>query len=301
VKALRIPLAAGALLGALAAGGCGLGPGDSIGDVHLTVTRDYGARPLLSHEEPGARESETAMRLLDRSARISTRYGGRFVQSVDGLAGRSAGGRSYDWFFYVDGVEAPVGAADYPLHGGYRVWWDYRDWTAAMRVPAVVGSFPEPFRSGYEGQRHPTRVICRGAAGACSLARGRIQAAAGSGKASGAPIQVLVGPWASLRTEPAAKSIVDGPASSGVFARFVPDAGSWALQPLDVSGRPTAAPRDGGLVAATRDGDGPPVWLVTGSDERDVRAAAGLLDVRDLRDRYAVAVRGGRPLAVPVP
>ncbi len=300
MRALRIPLAAGALLGALAAGGCGLGAGDSIGGVHLTVTGDYGTRPLIKSDEGNARESETAMRLLDRNAKISTRYGGRFVQSIDGLAGRSPGGHSYDWFFYVDGVEAPVGAADYPLHGGYRVWWDYRDWTAAMRVPAVVGSFPEPFAHGYEGERHPTQVICRGGGGACSLVRSRIRAAA-TGKANGDSIRVLVGPWASLRTEPGAKSIADGPAASGVFARFVPHSGSWALQPLEVSGRPAGAPRSGGLVAATRAGDSPPTWVVTGSEEADVKAAAGLLDSRDLRDRYAVAVRAGQPLAVPVP
>ncbi len=49
-----------------------------------------------------------------------------------------------------------------------------------------------------------------------------------------------------------------------------------------------------GLVAATRRYDAPPVWLVTGATARGVRAAAGLLDAPDLRDRYAVATEAGR-------
>jgi len=240
------------------------------------------------------------MRLLDRNADISTRYGGRFVQSVDGLQGRSSGSRSFDWFFYVDGVESPVGAADYPLHAGYRVWWDYRDWTAAMRVPAVVGSFPEPFRDGYEGKRHPLRVLCRGGGNACSLAKERLPAA-GAGKAAGDPIRVLVGPWQRVRSDPAAALIDKGPADSGVFGGFVDRAGSWLLQPLDAAGRPAGSPRSAGLVAATRDGDDPPTWVVTGTGPADVAAAARLLDAGDLRDRYAVATGGGNPTALPVP
>ena len=34
------------LLAALAAAGCGLGPGEGLGDVSLTVTRDYGSEPV---------------------------------------------------------------------------------------------------------------------------------------------------------------------------------------------------------------------------------------------------------------
>ena len=52
------------------------------------------------------------IRFLDREADITTRYGGGFVQSIDGLAGAGAGGRRYDWFFYVNGIESPVGAAE---------------------------------------------------------------------------------------------------------------------------------------------------------------------------------------------
>jgi Domain of unknown function (DUF4430) len=296
----RLSLAAAiACTSTVAAAGCGLGPGDSIGDVELTVTRDYGSRLILRASESKASESETAMRLLDRKAEISTRYGGGFVQSVEGIEGDTSDGRASDWFFYVNGVESEVGAADYKLHGGYRVWWDYRDWTAAMRVPAVVGSYPEPFLHGYDGKRHPVAVSCLGDGRACATVRKALREA-GVNEAHGEdPIRVLVGPWAQLRRDGAASLIERGPAYSGVFADFLRTAGSWQLQELDFEGDPAGAARHAGLVAATRKGDAAPTWVVTGSSAAGTRAAANLLDQRDLRDRYAVAAVAGKTEPLP--
>ena len=70
---------------------------------------------------------------------------------------------------------------------------------------------------------------------------------------------------------------------------------------LDAGGAPARRFGPGaGLVAATRRFDAPPVWLVTGATGRGVRAAAGLLDAADLRDRYAVATEAGRETPLPV-
>ena len=92
----------------------------------------------------------------------------------------------------------------------------------------------------------------------------------------------------------------DGPASSGVFARFEPAGGGWELEPLDVDARPAETlGAGGGLVAAMRPGDDPPVWLVTGTDDPGVEAAVELLDEGDLRDRYAVIA--GPDTTVPLP
>jgi hypothetical protein len=320
-----------ALLGAaLAAAGCGIGPGRGLGEVGLTVTRDYGARRVAPPLRDGVSESDTAMRLLERNAKISTRYGGGFVQSIDGIEGTERGGRRYDWFFYVNGVESTVGAAEYALHGGEAVWWDYRAWSAATGVPAVVGSFPQPFTGGYDGRRRPVAVECRGGGSACAVVRERlVRAGAGrvrertssryAGTSSFAPeagrlagaIRVLVGPWALVRGDPAAAQIEAGPQQSGVFAEFRPAGGrlaggspaatGFALWGLDEAG--AAAQRFGpgaGLVAATRRYEAPPVWVVTGAGERGVRAAAGLLDSHDLRDHYAVVADGGRVEPVPL-
>jgi hypothetical protein len=292
-----------ALGAALASAGCGLGAGSGVGSVHYAVTRDYGRSVVFDRRIDDVKESDTVIRLLDRNAEIATRYGGGFVQSIDGTAGGSHGGRYFDWFFYVDGVESPVGAADRTLEGGDRVWWDYRDWTAAMHVPAVVGSWPQPFAGGYDGRRHPVRVECRGGGGSCGLARRRVGAAAsdGEGERSGEPIRVLVGPWARLRTDPVASRIEDGPQASGVFARFERRGRRFLLSALAEGGQSARELGEGaGLVAATRRYDSAPLWLVTGTDAAGVRAAARLLGTPELRNRYAVAAEGGDAIGLPV-
>jgi hypothetical protein len=288
---------------ALATAGCGLGPGPDVGKVSLTVTRDYGAERLLPPVSDEAAESDTVMRVLDRNADISTRYGGGFVQSIDGLEADERFDRSFDWFFYVNGVESTVGAADYPMHGGEAIWWDYRDWSAAMRVPAVVGSWPQPFTGGYDGERRPVAVECLGGGAACGTARSAL-GAAGVDVSAGSPqgaIRVLIGPWARLREDPAAAQIEEGPRASGVFAELGRGGAGFRLTGLGVDGKPARTFGPGaGLIAATRRFDAPPTWVVTGVDRTGVSAAAGLLDTADLRDHYAVATEGGQEEPLPI-
>jgi len=297
-------VASGLLCAALAAAGCGLGPGEGVGEVSLTVTRDFGAERLAAPVAEGARESDTVMRVLDRNVSIETRYGGAFVQSIDGLAGERQGGRPYDWFFYVNGLWSPVGAAEYPLRGGESIWWDYRDWSASTRVSALVGAWPQPFADGYEGSRHATAVECRGGGASCALVRERLRDAGADLTAAGAAgaIRVLVGPWARLRADDDAAALEDGPEASGIYAEFADAGGGFRLQGLDEEGEPG---RDfgfaAGLVAATRRYGAPPVWLVTGSSAAGVRAAAGLLDGARLRDRFAVATEDGEETPLPIP
>ena len=298
----REPAAATALFAVVVAAGCGLGPGADVGSVSLTVTHDYGATPVLERPAQDVNESDTVMRVLDRNAAITTRYGGGFVQSIDGVEGSHTGGRLSDWFFYVNGIESSVGAADYSLADGDRIWWDYRDWNAAMHVPAVVGSYPEPFATGYEGKPRTTELDCKSAGPACARVKAALRRAGADLVAAGkSGIRVLVGPWSALRDDPVAGRIEAGPQSSGVFADFVPVAGGVRLFGLDEDGRPRSAiGADAGLVAATRRYDEPLVWVVTGTTSAGVRAAAGLLDPADLRDHYAVAIEDGKETPLPL-
>jgi hypothetical protein len=89
-----------------------------------------------------------------------------------------------------------------------------------------------------------------------------------------------------------------GPRASGVFARPAPDGSRIAL--LDERAQPDGElSRGGGLVVAVRDGQSAPTWAVTGTDDAGVEAAARAFGDRALRHRFAVAVDGGRPVALP--
>ena len=288
--------------GALALAGCGLGAGSGASDVSLTVTRDFGAQHLGQVSQGRVPGSETVMRMLERHFPVTTRYGGGFVESVDGHSGSS--GRR-DWFFYVNGIEGAKGAAGTAVHSGDRVWWDLHDWSVAQDTPAVVGSFPEPFVHGSGGRRLPTVLECATdvptACGTVSSELTRIGVPVASsllGTAAGTDsLAVEVGTWRDLRGEIVASLIDHGPGSSGVYARF---AGS-TLQLLDPQGRIARTLGAGaGLVAATAQSNSEPTWLVTGTNPAGVAAAAAALTPRALRDHFAVAVQGGSELPLPL-
>ena len=246
------------------------------------------------------------MSLLMRNDAVTTRYSGGFVQSIDGLSGGQQAGRPVDWFYYVNGVEASKGAAATNVHRGDRIWWDRHDWSQTDGVPAVVGSFPEPFLNGLGGKRLPVRVECvTVASGACHSVTARlgglgvpaaIAAVAGGGEPE--TLRVLVGPWAAVAGDPGARSIELGPRASGVYARFSADGRTLTL--LDPDGRPVRTLAGGaGLIAATRKGEDAPVWLVTGTDAAGVDLAARAFEQGTLQDRFAVAVVPTGALAVP--
>jgi len=304
------------LCATLATAGCGLGPGADVGDVRLTVTREYGAVPVLDTAVE-AKESDTVMRVLEGEADISTRYGGGFVHSIDGVAEGQRGGDPYDWFFYVDGVESQIGAAEYDVAGGERIWWDYRNWSATDHVPAVVGSWPAPFSDGIGGRRYPVVVECEGGEGACGEAREALERE-GVKVASGEPekaLRILVGPWAQVRHDPAARAIEAGPAESGIFADFISAsprepsnsehsrglAKSFELVALDQGGEVAESlGPNAGLVAATSRYGGLPAWVVTGGTAAAVGEAAHAFDAEHLRDHYAVAIDRGKTVPLPL-
>jgi len=138
---------------AVALAGCGSSSSTgSAGRATLWVTRDRGAHVLYSTSVPAG---ESVLQALDRVAKIKTRFGGRYLRGVDGL--EEHGNRS--WFYYVNGYLADRSAGDYRLRPGDVAWWDYRVWHDPLEDPVVLGAFPQPFLSGYDGKRRQAVVV----------------------------------------------------------------------------------------------------------------------------------------------
>ncbi len=303
----NVAVTASAIASAVALAGCGLGPGKGTSDVTLTVTRDFGAASVASLTERHVTGSQTVMRMLERSFHVTTSYGGGFVQSIDGVSGT---GSRRDWFYYVNGIQAALGAAGTAVHRGDRIWWDLHDWTATDSVPAVVGSFPEPFLHGKGGRRWPTTLACASdTATACKRVASALKAVGVPaatqviGSASGTDsIAVVVGTWKDVRGQLAATLIGHGPASSGIYARFTgAGPGGGALELLGPNGHVVRTLGAGsGLIAATAQGSAAPTWLITGTDVGGVSAAAAALTPTRLHNHFALAVQGGTNLPLPL-
>ena len=143
---------------AVALAGCGFGAGGTDGQATLWVTRDRGQHVVLVRKVAAG---QSAMQALAKATKVETRYGGRYVQSINGVSGSLE--KQRDWLYFINGYEADRGAADYELHPGDVEWWDYRSWKGrAIHVPVVVGAFPEPFLHGYDGKKHKAAVVFEG-------------------------------------------------------------------------------------------------------------------------------------------
>ena len=306
----RIVLALiGAIVVVLALAGCGLVAGKGSSGVTLTVTRDFGSVPVGSVAEHRVPGSQTVLHMLERSFQVSASPGGGFVESINGFS-HSPNRRG--WFYYVNGIEAPIGPTAMGVHTGDRIWWDLHDWSATFSIPAVVGSFPEPFVHGINGRRYPTTLECASDTNsACQRVASRLAAigvkvasqALGAGGSGTDSLAVVVGTWKDVQGEFAASEIEHGPGSSGIYARFGGGNGTHAptLELLNPHGQVVRTLGAGaGLIAATGNTSTAPVWIVTGTDVAGVSAAAGTLTAARLDGHFALAVQGQTDLPVPV-
>lgn len=284
--------------------GCGLVHDNGTNAVSVTLTRDFGAHRIATITEVHAR-SETLLTLLRRSFPVQVT--GDTVTSIDGEGAKPG----TSWFLFINGSASGIGTSRLPtkVRPGERIWWDLHDDTATGNVPAVVGSFPEPFIHGIAGKRLPVALECApDVTAACdqvsvALARVGVPAArqllgTGSGTAT---LGIEVATWRDLQGEIAALLIAHAPSTGGVYARFG-DGKGRTLELLDAHGRVVRRlAADAGLVAATGNSKTAPTWFVTGTDAAGVSAAASAMTPARLAFHLAVAVQATRDLPVPLP
>lgn len=127
------------------------------GVVSISITRDYGSK-VLKQGEAKLRKDESVMEALKSFASVETEYGGGFISSIEGLASTSGSSRQ-DWFYYINGTMADVGAEDIILRSGDSVWWDYHEWHGGDYSPAVVGAYPAPFTRGYKDGKTKRTIL----------------------------------------------------------------------------------------------------------------------------------------------
>jgi hypothetical protein len=150
-------------------------------------------------------------------------------------------------------------------------------------------------------------MVCAGHAGrSCDEVEKRLEDAgtkavsrASFAQSSGEEVlRVIVGRWADVRRDAVARRLERGPAGSGVFARMSATGDSIVL--LDEDGRPVRTLHaGGGLVAATSVEAQAPTWIVTGTDQVGVAAAAAALTEDRLEQHFALAVDAGHDVPLP--
>lgn len=315
------------LIGGVIAGGLLTGCGQSDepdAGARVLVTTDQGTKAVLDTASVPVEDDETVLDVLQRAADVTLAADRTTVESIDGT--EATGDRA--WSFWVNGVEIRNGslkagqdinlqqrpevetARTAQVHDGDTVWFDLRSDPAAGKPRGVVGTFPEPFLHGFEGQKWPVRVECAEPRSTeCRAVRDvlvdyGIPAVSNRLRTSYNPesTRISVGLWTDVREDPAAQLAERGPKASGIFAVPTRDGREIAL--LDAAGKTleTAGPGTG-LIFASRYRDETPSWAVTGTDMAGLRAAIEAWNADVLSRHYAVVVRGeqatGLPIAAP--
>jgi len=250
-------------------------PGDGQPAARIVATADFGADDLLTARvAPGG----SVMDGLRSVTAVETAYGGGFVASMLGRGTETA--PAADWFFYVNGIESPVGAGDVTLTDGEVAWWDHHRWQGAMSIRGVVGSWPEPFV-------HVAPTVQADAPLAAPL-----RAAGAKVAARASTFRVLVGTdatlssrdatWRSIAGDPGGRHLAGGIANGAVV--LIPPGGG---PPVPVTGASAVAVL---VPVGTRADDGA-VFAVAGLTPAAARAAAATIarDPAVLAQRFAVA------------
>jgi len=283
--------------------------------VILVVTRDFGKEVLLERTVEVAPDT-SAMAALQKITNVETKYGGGFVSAINGIGSEyeedSANKR--DWFFYINGIQSNVGAQGYLLQNNDIEHWDFRDWSHQMFVPAIIGDFPQPFRSGYMGKNKSTIVVYDKQFEEDAELLVRRLRELGIKKVSAVRCSELT---QAERQE--SHLILLGGANNGLIAELnnaYQKLGFYAyfrqgkLVVLNTRGRLAQEYGAGtGLIQATQNPWSPEgigsgesaVWMVSGTDEIGVKSAVEILAKDSERLKYAcsVVITEGRVLKVP--
>ena len=295
------------------AAGSGAGEQQASERRQLTVTRDFGAERLGRTQRRRAcrerrhRDAAAAAQLRRRDPlRRRLRAGDRRRR------GRARGRppRRLVLLRQRHRVVASGAARAQASRRATAIWWDHHDWSATMRIPAVVGSFPEPFVLRQRGQ-----AAARSASSASAtpeppcdevetrLARrgrhGHARAPCSSSRAGREVLRVLVGPWArgARATPPRASSsaarprrrVRAGPTPAG--DRIDAARPARARRAHARRGRRPASRRRAIEATSSRPGSSP------GTDAAGVAAAAAALTEDELPTTSRSPSRTGRARA----
>ncbi|MED1782247.1 DUF4430 domain-containing protein [Brevibacillus fortis] len=265
---------------------------------NILITKDFGQETVLSNQVP-VKDGDTVMDILKNSGvTITTSYNGGFVDSIGGIASQYRSGDStskkVDWFYYVNGLLADVGAAEYPVFSGDQIWWDYHSWEHAIQTSALVGHYPHPFIKGL-GEEPASPLLIMYTTGYEQQAKQLVASLKTIRPDVKEPVVwdeqqfssenalILVGDTKSISQSQNVVAIFEQRASHGLYADVKVD----GIQLYDQTGKPVYVHNQSGtgllastLNAATR----LPIWIVTGTDEAGIAQVINRMNPAKAKD-----------------
>lgn len=285
-------------------------------DVLLAVTEDYGQN-LIYKGPLELSEGLTVYDLLIATTEVTTDHGGSFISGINGVESvmKNSQGMRADWFYFVNGVCADVGALDYTLSAGDHVLWDYHGWQGGQQANgAIIGGYPEPFIHGYGARSGATDILFASGYEPSGKALSTYLSALGGVVNMPMNLEgyseriadrqgptVVIGTWQQLSQIPYLKEMNTDGEASGTYYRYH-DSGLDLLNAegqiieQHPSGVATIMAHGSGL------GDANPLWVITGTDQKAVEKAVDLMlsSENALSNYYSLAITEDGLKALPI-
>lgn len=271
----------------------------------ISLTRDFG-EVVLDSREVKLQSASSLMEYMQIEHQVTTGFGGGFITGINGLDSAAGAEGNFDWFFFVNGSVASVGADQLKPAPGDVVWWDYHRWSDAAGPTDVIGCYPQPLTN--------RKVIilaspsylevaqeCQRALTAQGAVQVEIADLAGGGVRLDKPEVpvVVIGTWPELQENTYISKWNQAYARNGSGLHFTGD----EIELLSADGKIQKTMGKGtGVIAASSTGvKGSPLWLIAGVDDQGVKEAARILCSQpdDLRWKCGLVVQGGQIMSLP--
>jgi hypothetical protein len=273
----------------------------------IMLSRDFG-QAALDERQVELISENSLLQYMEAEHQITTGYGGGFIVGINELVSAQSEGKNFDWFFFVNGTVAGVGADQLKPTAGDIVWWDYHTWSNAAGQSAVIGCYPQPLVnrpvSILTDQRWmklanecQTAIIAQGA--------GEVEVADLSNQESQfnkptCPV-IVIGTWEELQQSSYLLKWNQAYDRHGASVHFTDD--GLELLGFDGQVQRILGPGAGVIVASGQGmGDTNPLWLIAGVDDQGVKEAAQVLCAQpdELAWKCGLAVQAGEITALPV-
>lgn len=274
----------------------------------LWVTQDFSKSSLLDTKINHTNQS--VMQLLKEACEVKTTCAGAFVASINNVENVKTSEQK-NWFYYINGIMAHVGAKKYYPEAGDIVWWDFHSWSENAYIPAVIGAYPQPFLSGYAGQTKETIILYVPSLNAKTTKFKNTLEELGAQNIKLKPcnnqalkdnnkILIIVGCWQDLKQYSTIQDVFKNYRKLGLFVKFEDD----KLQIMDIYGKKQKEFKKAAAIVATKGGIGLSglMWLVTGTDDDSVRDALEVLIAEPQKIKFycAAVLTSGEILNVPL-
>lgn len=280
--------------------------------IDIIISKDFGSEEL-DNKTIRISEGSSVMEVMEKNFDIETAYGGGFINAINGFRSGFTGAKDrkkVDWFYYVNGVLAEVGASEYYLKSDDVIIWDYHDWSNSIYLSSVIGAYPRNFTNGHEGNSMKTEILhgkdydgegkqLEKFLKENGLENIELESLNGEELEKGEINSIVIGPWDEISKLSYIKDVYENGKKAGLFFKL-----DQRVKALNYKGEVSREYEKAAIITsiAKEYGLWGRMWLVTGNDKTSIKKALKLLyeEPEKIKGKFSVIVTEDEIVNIPV-